>query len=124
MRPSPPLTEKRKELARPTFRHRLSRHLRRLRLDLADIGGNASLRETIGIRDSLIHAADEPAIDQIASNPPADEPMPTMGKAAMLSLAPEWICAPPVDRPPTAHRGGLRCGREASIGIRCTRPCN
>jgi hypothetical protein len=59
------IDEKRKELARPTFRSRLSRHLRRLRLDLADIGGADSLGETIRMRDSLIHAADEPAIGQI-----------------------------------------------------------
>jgi hypothetical protein len=59
------IDEKRKELARPTFRRRLSQHLSRLRLDLSDIGGDGSLRKTIGIRDSLIHAADEPAIGQI-----------------------------------------------------------
>lgn len=59
------IDEKRKELARAAFRRRLSQHLRRLKLDLADIGGHGSLRETIGIRDSLTHAADEPAIGQI-----------------------------------------------------------
>jgi hypothetical protein len=59
------VNEKKRELARPAFARRLPRNLARLGVDLTDIGGDASLREMIRIRDSLMHAADEPAIGRI-----------------------------------------------------------
>jgi hypothetical protein len=65
MKPLPPLTKRERNWRVPLFVAGLSQHLRRLRLDLSDIGGDGSLRDTIGIRDSLIHAADEPGIGQV-----------------------------------------------------------
>jgi hypothetical protein len=53
------ITEKIPELARPGFLRRFSEHLKRLKVDLDDIGGHDALRDTIKVRNSLIHSAEE-----------------------------------------------------------------
>lgn len=53
------------ELARPAFRRRLCKHLKRLKVDLDDIGGYSGLGDTIKIRDLLIHGAEEPCIAEM-----------------------------------------------------------
>jgi uncharacterized protein YutE (UPF0331/DUF86 family) len=57
--------EKISELSRPTFYRRLLHRLRKLKVELKDIGGEAGLRQMIAVRNGLIHTTHEPPIEKI-----------------------------------------------------------
>ncbi len=86
------------ELARPAFRQRLNKHLKRLKVNLDDIGGHDALRCTIRIRNSLVHGAEEVAIAVIVQE---QKRLQTVVERIMLALL-DW--RGPTNTPTLANR--------------------
>lgn len=59
------ILQKRGELQRPPLKHRISRHLGDLSIDISDIGGDAGLARMYRVRNRLTHAHGEVPIEEI-----------------------------------------------------------